>query len=280
MNRISALTLLIVFSFLGSSAAQNGFHTNDNILRFADYLFCSDDYLRAHLEYESYLSKIYSDTVKYKSAISLQRINRFEESEQSFIRIFGSSLEMEAKTGYYKSVFLSGDYARFNSEFTRMNINSAELHKRLKLLNFSAQLLSDVLPAENEIEEFSNPELAGMYNRKKNMPYRSPAAAGIMSALIPGAGKIYTGEIGDGITSLIAAGLFGYLSYDNFHKNRNTRGWVFGAITGFFYAGNIYGSAQSALIYNAREQVSFEADLLKLLKAADYFLPEADFICR
>lgn len=280
MIKTPAYIFLILAAISAGATAQSGIHSSENILRFADYLFCSKDYLRAYLEYESYLSKVNSDTVKYKSALSLQRINRFDESEKSFAVLFGSPLSKEAEAGYYKSVFLSEDYVRLSSEVARANIKDADLHKRLTLLNYSAQMLLGKLPDENVLKETSNAELLNFYNRKKNMPHKSPAAAGIMSAIIPGSGKIYTGEIGDGITSLIATGLFAYLSYDNFNKDRNTRGWVFGGIAGFFYAGNIYGSAQSALIYNAREQVKFEADLLKLLKAAEYFLPEAGFICR
>jgi TM2 domain-containing membrane protein YozV len=280
MIKIFTYTFLILAAISAGARAQSGIHSNENILRFADYLFCSKDYLRAYLEYESYLLKINSDTVKYKSALSLQKINRFDESEKSFAGLFGSPLSIEAEAGYYKSVFLSEDYVRFSSEFARANIKDADLHKRLALLNYSAQMLLGELPDEDGFKKLSNAELLNFYNRKKNMPHKSPTAAGIMSAIIPGSGKIYTGEIGDGITSLIATGLFAYLSYDNFTKDRNTRGWIFGGIAGFFYAGNIYGTAQSALIYNAREQVKFEADLLKLLQAAEYFLPEAGFICR
>lgn len=280
MNKISALTLLIIFLSFGSLAAQADIHSNGNMLRFADYLFCSKDYLRAYLEYESYLSKISNDTVKYKSALSLQKISRLEESEKLFRELFSAPLRKEANAGYYKSVFLSGNYTRFASEFSQAEIVDEDLNKKLKLLNYSALMLAGELPDEGEMRYNSSEELLNFYNRKKNMPYRSPAAAGIMSALFPGSGKIYTGEIGDGITSLLATGLFAYLTYDNFHKNRNARGWIFGGIAGFFYAGNIYGSAQSAVIYNAKEQVKFEADLLKLLKAAGYFLPEGSFICR
>ena len=98
-----------------------------------------------------------------------------------------------------------------------------------------------------------------------------------MSALIPGSGKIYAGEIGDGIIAAIATGLCGYLAYDNFKAKHNFRGWLFGGLSAFFYAGNIYGSAASAQIYNAGIQFDFVNDVKIYLNKKNYFTPEYEF---
>ena len=101
--------------------------------------------------------------------------------------------------------------------------------------------------------------------------------AAILSALIPGAGKIYTGEIGDGITSLIVTALTTCLAITNFKADHKFRGWLFSGLAAFFYAGNIYGSAASAQIYKARIQFNFDKDVKLFFEQRNYFLPKIDY---
>jgi TM2 domain-containing membrane protein YozV len=99
-----------------------------------------------------------------------------------------------------------------------------------------------------------------------------------MSALIPGSGKIYLGEIGDGITAFIATSLLAFLSYDNFSHNHNFRGWLFAGLGFFFYAGNVYGSVAAAQIYNAKVDYEYNLNLKEYLKSKNYFLEESEFV--
>jgi len=116
-----------------------------------------------------------------------------------------------------------------------------------------------------------------LYDYKYNPPYKNPAWAGIFSAIIPGSGKMYVGEWGDGITGLLITSLFAFLAYDNFKANHNTRAWIFTGIGTFFYAGNIYGSIASAKIFNARIDFEFKNGLKLFLEKENYFLPEYEF---
>ena len=116
-----------------------------------------------------------------------------------------------------------------------------------------------------------------LYDYKFNPPYKSPTWAGIFSAVIPGSGKMYVGEWGDGITSLVLTSLFAFLAYDNFKDDHDARAWVFTGIGAFFYAGNIYGSIASAQIFNARIDFEFKNGLKLFLEKENYFLPDYDF---
>jgi len=119
--------------------------------------------------------------------------------------------------------------------------------------------------------------LISFYQQKKFPQHKSPTTAAILSTFIPGAGKIYTGEIGDGITSLIATALTTYLAISNFKADHQFRGWLFTGVAAFFYVGNIYGSAASAQIYNARIQFSFDKEVKLFFEQRNYFLPKIDF---
>ena len=90
-------------------------------------------------------------------------------------------------------------------------------------------------------------------------------------------GKIYTGEIGDGITAFLSTAVSAYLAYSNFKNDHQFRGWLFTGLTAFFYTGNIYGSAVSAQTYNARIQINFEKEVKLFFEQRNYFLPRMDY---
>jgi TM2 domain-containing membrane protein YozV len=79
------------------------------------------------------------------------------------------------------------------------------------------------------------------------LAYKSPLAAGFLSAIIPGLGKIYAQRTVDGLYSLLTIGLAGWQAYDGFHKDglSSFKGWAFGVLGSILYIGNIYGSAVS-----------------------------------
>ncbi len=88
-------------------------------------------------------------------------------------------------------------------------------------------------------------EALGGYKRK------SPFVAGLLSAVVPGAGKIYTGQIGEGIASFLTVGSFAAMTAENWVKD-GLSDWktiTFGAICSIFYIGNIYGSVATVKVY-------------------------------
>jgi TM2 domain-containing membrane protein YozV len=162
-----------------------------------------------------------------------------------------------------------------------INSKSVYANNAYKLKNTSLLFFNDDLP---EKEKFLIPFLdeekrtiSNFYDLKKNPPYKSEALAGILSAIIPGAGKIYTEEYGDGITAFILTGLFAYLAYTNFEHDHPTRAWIFTALGAGFYAGNIYGSVTSAQIFNARINFEFDEGVKLYLEEKNYYAPVYDF---
>ncbi len=281
-------TICLVFLFFSQAFPQKDssdyfdINSTSNIKKFADYLFCADDYLRAALEYEKYLSSYYNDTVEFKIGLSYSRIGNYSKAIEWFNKIKNNSgFSNDARNEYFKSLFQSGDYYNFRKYYSENIVNNDKIRNLDKLFYFSYFFTDDELPPRND---FLNPfnlkeenKINEFYQRKTNPPYKSVAAAVIMSSLIPGSGKIYTGQIGDGIIAAIATGLCGYLAYDNFKAKHNFRGWVFSGLIAFFYAGNIYGSAASAQIYNAGIQFNFQNDVKLYLNQQNYFTPEYDF---
>jgi hypothetical protein len=91
--------------------------------------------------------------------------------------------------------------------------------------------------------------------RGKELSKKSPGLAALFSAVLPGSGKWYTHQRGDGFYALLMISLTGYLSYEGFqtHGIGSFKGWLFGGLSGIFYGGTLYGSYWSAIRFNERQ---------------------------
>lgn len=263
--------------------------TNENILssqnrlRFGNYLYSEKDYLRAADEFKEYLKSESNDTVVFRFANSYFQIGRYTEAASNFKGLFfGSQFSEEARLMFYESIFFQKDYKLFRSLTEENNFDPSRYGKDLERLKYISYFFDNTtLPDENillrNFPDTVQSKLVNFYQQKKYPQRKSLTTAVILSTLIPGAGKIYTGEVGDGITSLIATGLTAYLAITNFKAHHQFRGWLFSGLAVFFYAGNIYGSAASAQIYNARIQFNFDKDVKLFFEQRNYFLPKIDY---
>lgn len=277
-----------IFAYTAGDSArgQVNIFSPENIRKFADYLYCRKDFLRAIEEYRKYLPENSDDTVKFKIALSLKMIGNYRKAEGIFISLSENSLlSDESKLELFRIRFISNDFSGYKRLYEGYEDFPQKYYSEITDLYYISFLFgNEALPGEqaflNAFPAGSRNEMKTFYSRKKNPPYKSPAAAAVFSAIIPGAGKIYTKNYGDGITAFIVNGLMAYLAYDNFHSNHKFRGWTFAGLGLFFYAGNIYGSAASAQIYNAGIDYNFENDLKHYLYKNNYFMTDYESFCK
>jgi TM2 domain-containing membrane protein YozV len=243
-------------------------------------LFSEQDYLRAVDEYKSYLSSGSNDTLKFKIGFAQSLIGNYSDSKNYFDELIDNSIFIdESKFELLKINYLTGNHSELQN---KKQLPAKFYSEALKLQYYSHLANEKELPDSNLLFSIYNDEelifIRNFYNRKLNPENKSPTFAAILSALIPGAGKIYSGETGDGITALILTGLFGYLAYDNFEAKHKTRAWIFSGLTAFFYAGNIYGSAAAAQIYNAGIQLNLDTEIQTFINQKKHFTPRYDLI--
>lgn len=81
---------------------------------------------------------------------------------------------------------------------------------------------------------------------------KSPLAAALFSAFLPGSGQLYAGNTGEALSAFLTVGSLAGLTAVNWHKYgvKSWRTIVPGAIGSVFYIGNIYGAYISVNIYN------------------------------
>lgn len=119
--------------------------------------------------------------------------------------------------------------------------------------------------------DFSNYALADsehglqdVYNGMQARSRKRPGVAALMSAVLPGSGKIYAGKTGEGISAFIFNGTLAALTAENAVKAGplNWKTLLFGTCFSIFYIGNIYGSYVSVSIYNNDLQNAFDTAVL------------------
>jgi TM2 domain-containing membrane protein YozV len=282
------IVILFFLSCLTSvQFAQTGnldFNSPDNIKRFADYLFCDKDYLRAALEYESLADINIQDTIEFKIALSYSYIKDYSTAIQKFSGILKPSVYFnEAKLEKMKANFLISDFIGLRSYYNESFIKEVDKYQTegQKLFNFSYLFTDDKLPSKDEFllpfDVTEEENISYFYDWKKEPPYKNGTLAGIMSAIIPGSGKIYIGEIGDGIVAFLTTTIFAFIAYDNFKAGHNTRAWIWTGVAAFFYAGNVYGSVAASQVHNAKITFEFNEGLNVYLNKKKYYIKKYEF---
>lgn len=283
---IRLIFLVLILTSINFAQDEINYFSNENRLRFGDYLFCDNDYLRAIDEYKLVLKEKNSDSLKFKIALAYQKLGRFEESENSFKELFNSQqLFNDAKFEYAKTLYLSKRFSLLNELVSDNSFIESSKRNEIQKLHHLTQLYS--LQAIDDSSNFFQPfnqnesvELLKFYIRKQNIENKSPALAAVLSAVIPGLGKIYTGNYGDGITAFLLTGVLTFLAIDNFNADHDFRGWLFTGLAAYFYAGNIYGSAASAQLFNAGARITFDNDLQLFLNKNNNFITKNNLFCK
>ena len=276
------ILLNIAFLSVANSKESLDYYSPENTLKFADYLYEQGDFLRAVGEYQRYLfyKPQESEVIRYRIAICHRLGGQTEEAIQAFETFLQESPDSKlVSSAYYQigvSYFLmerfgkSAEYldaslphimdVRYHAESQQLiglsYLKQKQWLEAKKIFNVLQK--SDVLGVREKASVYSKYALQGT-----KLPTRSPFLAGFFSTIIPGTGRIYTGRVGDALTSLLTVGLTGWQAYDGFHRDglSSIKGWGFGTLSAVFYVGNIYGSVISARVYNRHVADEFLATL-------------------
>ena len=287
ITRIHKFLLLIWLSAtpllsFASTDEPVDYYAPENVLKFADFLYAQGDYLRAADEYQRYLfhQSQESAQIRYKIAVCYRFGGKTEQAIQGFETLLRTAPKGEfASRAYYQigaTYFLQGQFERsvqFLGEVlpritdTRQHAEAEQLIGLSYLKQKRWSEASAVFKTLRGSDVLSIREKAVVYHdyaeKGAGLSTRSPFLAGALSTIVPGAGRLYTGRLGDTLTSLITVGLAGWQAYDGFRRDgiSSAKGWTLGTLCGIFYVGNIYGSVISARVYNRHVTDEFLATL-------------------
>lgn len=263
--------LTLVLSLNSRLFAQNELHNEENIKRFAEYLYCKGDFQRAFYEFEKVQNIEKNDTVLLLSAISLFRLGEYKLSSKYLSNISNINLpvvqNLNALNIFLNSGEINLDPGR-NSDY------------QLKLEGIKYALSGNLSITHATVFNLDDFNFYFQQSNNINTGEKSPVLSGILSTIIPGMGQIYSGSTGDGLGGLFNIVTFGSLSYWSFTENKNFTGYLLAAFTAWFYFGNIYGAVQSAINYNSEKFTLSQNSIMNYFTKRDFYLEVNIPVCK
>jgi len=254
--------LLPIFAAGATEVLGQGF---DQQMRFTKHLF----QLKEYREAASYLSGIgnsYQDTTKldsiqYYIGTAHYHLKDIQSSLEAYQRItFQSPFFDQSRLLIGFQLAYSGQYAKSAESLVNYSPGDSLMIDTRAVELAGLYLLSRDYPNYEAVSKgfngryfqlkSSEDAFSGYYESLKAFNPKSPFLAGTLSAILPGAGKIYAGKTGQGIGNMLLTGLFALQTWESYKKDglKSARFIIFGSLLGVSYVSNIYGSVFSVKI--------------------------------
>jgi len=262
----NCLLLILVFVVSLAFAKENIVFTPkafeaDTVKAFADDLFLNGFLEEAAGEYRRYL--FCSDDIDVSAVFALVDIYNIKKNSEGIIWL-GENISYKLdKKSEYRLRLLQG-----KALFKKENLEKYKLYEEevKDKITFNENVLSVLLPVSDFIlqeniasasdilktnsikkENFTTLEtLCSGYKKK------SSVVAVLLSAVVPGAGRWYTGSLWGGVSSLFSIAALASTSIytGNYYGWDNWRPWTLAGMAVFSYTVELYGAGKSATRYN------------------------------
>lgn len=275
---------VVILGNVGAVSAQqpvdssNSYYSIPNRLLFAKYLYNSEDYGRAATELKTVLQSVISgecrDSIQFMIGLSYYKSHRYLFSRDAVRPLLAQqSHEPNNSNAYYLTALgylhsqdpdsvqaMPGRYSqpgltpamRYRSQILQ-GLGYFYDRKWAQARDKFASIVTQI-PNNSSLSLLVQEHLA-LSQTALVLPHKNPVVSGVLSAFIPGAGRIYLGRTGEGIFSFLTIGILTYNSYNGFAEDgvRSIYGWVNALPALALYLGNVYGSITGAYIYNEQQ---------------------------
>ena len=260
---------------------------------FADSLFQEGDYLNAAHEYKRLLflhpDAPRIDFIAFRVAASYQNAGKLENAIRAYqllIDTYPESILVErAQNNIAQCRVLSGNseqglasLRRFLTEHKESNF-APRVHFTIGMLHVDKGEWIQATDVWNEIF-LTYPEspfakvsdrLARRIKNADTLPHRSPMVAGVLSALLPGSGQVYSGRSVEGLYTFVGMVVLGSASFYYANHERYEVAIPVGLLSMFFYGNGIYQSVQSARVFNVQHEGQFRRQLQQEIRDSGLF---------
>jgi hypothetical protein len=268
-------SFLCIFLLQGTACSQNLLDYS-NSLKYADYLFKTNQYNLASIEFERVVFLEPKDTLsKLKLIQSYRYLTEYKTALNKIEEFFPynlNNLPEEFSDEYVRNLLYENQFQKTNEflqtvEYMDVGVRS-EYELGIYILQYQwseARRFADehlgVLEESVRYNSLNDIIINGL-----NANYKSPFLAASISAVIPGGGKVYTGRWKDAIYSFLFVTTSSWLTYKSYQKNGfSFNSVLIGSFALTFYSANIYGSAKSAKGYNQKINQSFRSETVDIL---------------
>jgi TolA-binding protein len=241
----------------------------DQILGFADALFGDGDYYRAITEYKRFLFLFPTDAragrVQLQIGLAYLRGQQWEDARQTFESLARRHPDADIRR---EAAFLLGETAYQQGRYPQAIEALRPLAEREPqslvgqraryLLGWSylrARQWPEAAGAFAAIDAasplFSSAQaLSEAACEAEHLPRKSPALAGLLSAVIPGTGHFYTGRLRDGAIALLLNGAFLAAGIEAVQAGHEAAAGLLFFFEAAWYSGAIYGAVNAAHKFN------------------------------
>lgn len=242
---------------------------------FAESLFNEGDYYRAITEYKRLIFFFPQDKLTekctFRIAESYYKAGRWVEAVDA-LSAFDKKYQLSpmAMDGLYLKGMAEKELKRYQNALSTFQeiIKAKSKYYDDKAIYQSALILLEMWEWQKSRQTFSlvskgSPLSSSAYimssglEHMEDIPQKSPATAGALAAVLPGAGHLYTNRYSDALVAFLLNGAFIWGAVELFQHDNPVAG---GIVTFFelgWYSGNIYSAVSSAHKYNAREKEGF-----------------------
>jgi tetratricopeptide (TPR) repeat protein len=249
--------------------------SRNTLLKFADELMHEGNYKEAIFEYRRIIT--YFPNIKekddilfkiYKCYLLSKKYNKaldWIKYVQSEVKLPSNIALAEFYLGY--TYYILQNYPKAMISFRKLQTEDKKL--RDAAIYYEAMCYLKLKKYKEAKELFSSiPKESPLYNQSlraekallevDTLPYKKPLLAGVISAILPGAGYLYAKRPESALSAFVINGLFIWGTYSAFKAGNSGVGAVFGLFELGWYLGAIYGGVVSTYRYNLKIKREFE----------------------
>jgi len=242
-------------------------------LGFADTLFAEGDYFRAITEYKrfmfSYPHHPRAGQVHLQIGLAYLRGQQWEDARRTFQGIAQQhapeEVGLEAAFLMGETAYLQGRYMqaimdlRLLAERVGQTPTGQKARYRLGWSHLRARQWSAAAQAFEAVDPLSPlfpsaRSLAEAVRQAEELPRKSPALAGALSAVVPGMGHFYTGRLRDGLMALLLNGAFLVAGLEAIMAGNEAAAGLLFFFEAAWYSGTIYGAVNAAYKHNRDQE--------------------------
>ncbi|MCX7634141.1 MAG: tetratricopeptide repeat protein [Syntrophales bacterium] len=268
--RIIAAVAFVVLGSPAVSFGQTEAHTDEatRIFSFAESLFGEGDYFRAVTEYKRLLyfhpASPWAEKAAFRMAEAHFRAKRWEEASSLFRRYLDRYPQGSAvPQAWYFLGIAEKEGKRYDEALRSFDTIIKERHPVYtdpSLLQ-KAMIYVDSGDFQGAVKSLQDVADGGPYaNRAREalqkiparpqQPPKTPAMAGTLAALLPGAGHLYVERYRDAAVAFSLNATFIAAAVELFRKDNNILGGIVTFVELGWYLGNIYSAITAAHKYN------------------------------
>ncbi len=252
----------------------------DLLWDFANKLYHEQDFYRALGEYQRFIFLFPSEPRATEAELQIGYCYRqggeLEKAFDHFIRLFNSrTMEPVGREALLEAIAIREEQKRYPEAiyWTKRFIVSYPddpeidaIYLRLAWLHIDSGQYEQALPTLDRIQPESNlypkaRSLSQALQQRPDATKKSPALAGGLSAILPGAGHLYAGRPGQAATSFLLNALFIAGAVAAFKHDSPVLGGVLIFFELGWYVGGIRSAAQAARVANEKQEEQYRQEL-------------------